>query len=144
MKVPSPVVFLLGLISGLALFAFIEGFTGGGLDAQADPRQSGLSWAWLAFGYFAQLLFTGRMLVQWLATEKKKQSVVPVHFWWLSLFGGAMLLVYFLRRGDPVGVIGQLFGVIVYARNLMLIFRRPAPEEAGAGGSGQASTRENA
>jgi lipid-A-disaccharide synthase-like uncharacterized protein len=63
------------------------------------------------------------MLVQWIATEKRRQSVVPALFWWFSLFGGLVLLIYFLRRGDPVGALGQLFGFVVYARNLMLISR---------------------
>lgn len=119
-------VFLLGVVCGLAFYAFLDGF--GHPLVTPDPRQAGLPWGWLAFGYTAQMLFTGRMLVQWIASEKKKSSVVPVVFWWLSLFGGLMLLVYFLRRGDPVGVVGQLFGVVVYARNLMMILRR-APAE---------------
>jgi len=63
------------------------------------------------------------MLVQWIATEKNRQSVVPVLFWWFSLFGGLILLIYFLRRGDPVGVVGQLFGSVVYAANLAPILR---------------------
>ncbi len=65
-----------------------------------------------------------RMLVQWIASERARSSVVPTSFWWLSLIGGMMLLTYFLRRGDPVGVAGQLFGVVVYGRNLVLILRR--------------------
>ena len=57
------------------------------------------------------------------ASERARSSVVPVQFWWLSLVGGLMLLTYFLRRGDPVGVAGQLFGVVVYSRNLLFIAR---------------------
>jgi len=124
-------VFITGLACGLAcipLFAKIGTPTGVNLD----PRHASLPWTWLAFGYTGQALFTGRMLVQWIATEKRKQSVVPVLFWWLSLFGGLILLIYFLRRGDPVGVIGQLFGAIVYARNLMVISRAVKSEPAPA------------
>jgi lipid-A-disaccharide synthase-like uncharacterized protein len=86
-----------------------------------DAREGGLPWLWLAFGFGAQALFTARMLVQWLASERAKASVVPKAFWWLSLAGGFALGVYFVRRGDPVGLVGQLFGCVVYARNLWLM-----------------------
>lgn len=122
MKIGYFVLFLAGLACGLAcipLFANLSQSAAG-----VDARHAGLPWTWLAFGYAGQALFTGRMLVQWIATEKKKQSVVPVTFWWLSLFGGLVLLIYFIRRGDPVGMLGQLFGFVVYARNLMLIGSR--------------------
>lgn len=117
-------VFLTGAGVGLAIFSFLEGF-GQPLPALAveDPRHIGLSWAWLAFGFLAQGVFMARMLMQWIATERARSSVVPASFWWLSLAGGLMLLSYFLRRGDPVGVAGQLFGVIVYARNLFFLRR---------------------
>lgn len=122
--------FVLGAASGLVVFALLESVKQPlPENAVSDPRLVGLSWAWLAFGFTAQALFMGRMLVQWIATERAKASVVPAGFWWLSLIGGLMLLAYFLRRGDPVGVAGQLFGVVVYARNLIFIGRdrrRPA------------------
>lgn len=92
-------------------------------DGQVDPLDAGLSWYWLAFGFGAQLLFTARMLVQWIASERAKASVVPTAFWILSALGGLMLLTYFLRRGDPVGVTGQAFGLVIYARNLIFIRR---------------------
>jgi lipid-A-disaccharide synthase-like uncharacterized protein len=94
-----------------------------------DPRHTGLSIAWLAFGFAAQAVFGLRFLIQWIASERARESVVPRSFWWLSLVGGVALLFYFLRRGDPVGIAGQVFGVIVYARNLYLLEqkrRRPA------------------
>ena len=75
-------------------------------------------------GHGEQVLFTGRMLVQWLASEKRKRSVVPVAFWWMSLIGGVMLLTYFIWRKDIVGVAGQSTGLLVYGRNLILIRRR--------------------
>lgn len=93
-----------------------------------DPRSTGLPKPWLAFGYFGQALFTGRMLAQWIATERRRRSVVPVLFWWLSLFGGAILLIYFVRRGDPVGVLGQVGGLVVYLRNLVLLAKHPPAE----------------
>lgn len=79
--------------------------------------------AWVALGLGAQLLFTGRMLVQWLTSEKEKRSVIPVAFWWMSLAGATMLLVYFIWRRDIVGILGQATGWIIYLRNLVLIRR---------------------
>lgn len=82
--------------------------------------------AWVAIGMAGQLLFTGRMLVQWLVSERERRSVVPAAFWWMSLGGGIMLLVYFIWRKDIVGVLGQGLGTVVYLRNLMLIYRQNA------------------
>lgn len=82
------------------------------------------SWAavWLAvFGLAAQLVFMSRMLVQWISTERARKSVVPVAFWWLSISGATMLLVYGVLRQDIVIILGQSFGFIVYARNLWFI-----------------------
>ncbi len=79
--------------------------------------------AWVALGLGGQILFTGRMLVQWFASEKSQRSVVPVSFWWMSLIGASMLLVYFIWRRDIVGIIGQATGWIIYIRNLVLIRR---------------------
>lgn len=120
MKVTYSVIFITGLACGLALVPLFSSFAHPD-SASVDPAHVGLTWGWLAFGYAGQALFTGRMLVQWIATEKRKQSVVPTLFWWLSLFGGLILLIYFVRRGDPVGILGQIFGSVVYARNLILI-----------------------
>lgn len=78
---------------------------------------------WVALGLFGQVLFSGRMLLQWIASERKKRSVVPVSFWWMSLVGASMLLLYFIWRRDIVGVLGQSTGWLIYARNLWLIFR---------------------
>lgn len=77
--------------------------------------------AWVALGLGGQLLFTGRMLVQWIVSEKNKRSVVPVSFWWMSLIGATMLLVYFIWRRDIVGILGQSTGWVIYVRNLVLI-----------------------
>lgn len=79
--------------------------------------------AWVALGLGGQLLFTGRMLVQWFASEKKQRSVIPVAFWWMSLIGSTMLLVYFIWRRDIVGIIGQATGWVIYIRNLVLIHK---------------------
>ena len=93
-----------------------------------------MSKLWLAVGLLGQLLFTSRFLVQWVASERRRQSVVPTAFWWLSLGGAALLLAYAIYRRDPVFILGQAFGFVVYTRNLVLIGRRhpavlPPPEK---------------
>lgn len=77
---------------------------------------------WVSVGLLGQLLFTFRMVLQWLASEKKGRSVVPVGFWWGSLLGGIMLLAYFIWRKDAIGILGQSTGAFIYARNLVLIY----------------------
>ena len=76
---------------------------------------------WLGLGLFGQLLFTGRMVVQWIASERKGSSVVPPMFWWMSLVGSVLLLAYFLWRRDPIGLLGQAFGSFIYLRNIIWI-----------------------
>lgn len=88
--------------------------------------------AWVGLGFLGQILFSGRMLVQWLASERSRRSVVPVAFWWMSLAGATMLLVYFVWRKDIVGVLGQATGWLIYLRNLRLIYRAGS-EEAPVG-----------
>lgn len=78
---------------------------------------------WVALGFVAQGLFMMRFLVQWLASEKAGRSVVPVAFWFFSVGGGVLLLVYAVRRQDPVFIAGQGLGLLIYFRNLWLIFR---------------------
>ena len=76
---------------------------------------------WVILGFVAQLLFTMRFVVQWLASEKAKASVIPVAFWTFSLGGGSLLLIYSIARQDPVFIAGQGLGLLIYIRNLMLI-----------------------
>ncbi len=79
---------------------------------------------WVVLGLTAQLAFTARFLVQWIASERAGESYVPVAFWWLSIVGGAMLLAYAVYRWDIVFMLGQAMGLIVYVRNLMLIRKK--------------------
>ncbi len=79
---------------------------------------------WVCIGFLGQGAFFGRMLIQWLVSEKEKRSVVPEIFWWLSLVGGVTLFAYFAWRQDIVGVLGQTSGVVIYARNIRLIRKR--------------------
>ncbi len=76
---------------------------------------------WVAVGFLGQGVFTARFLVQWLASEKKRESYVPVAFWWLSLIGGLITLSYAIHRADPVFTVGQSMGLFIYSRNLMLV-----------------------
>lgn len=82
---------------------------------------SPVGFAWVALGLAGQVLFTGRMVLQWLISERSRRSTVPVGFWWMSLAGASMLLVYFVWRRDIVGVLGQSAGWLIYIRNLWLI-----------------------
>ncbi|MCC6074627.1 lipid-A-disaccharide synthase N-terminal domain-containing protein [Pseudomonas sp. GCM10022188] len=84
---------------------------------------------WLVVGFAGQLAFTGRFALQWLYSEYKKRSVIPVGFWYLSLIGSALLLAYAIYRQDPVFILGQSFGFVVYLRNLQLIARQKEQEE---------------
>ena len=78
---------------------------------------------WLVVGFMGQSLFFSRFLVQWIASERAKKSVIPVAFWYFSLVGGVILLMYAVHRRDPVFIAGQSVGLFVYARNLWLIHR---------------------
>jgi lipid-A-disaccharide synthase-like uncharacterized protein len=80
--------------------------------------------SWLALGFLGQACFSCRFMVQWIASEKRKTSVVPTVFWWFSLAGGLCLLGYALLRKDVVIVAGQAAGLVVYSRNLLLLRRR--------------------
>ena len=78
-------------------------------------------WIWLGVGFAGQALFSMRFLVQWLASERQGRSVVPLAFWYFSVGGGLTLLAYAAYRADPVFMVGQLGGVLIYLRNLQLI-----------------------
>jgi len=80
--------------------------------------------AWTAFGFLGQFMFGSRFLVQWLASERRGRSYVPVVFWYLSLAGGVILTIYAIGRQDIVITLGQGLGCFIYVRNLALIYRR--------------------
>jgi lipid-A-disaccharide synthase-like uncharacterized protein len=87
--------------------------------------------AWLVVGFIGQALFFGRFFVQWIASERRRQSVVPRSFWYLSLAGGAVLLSYAIHRRDPVFILGQATGFLIYTRNLWFL-HRPTTRAADA------------
>lgn len=89
--------------------------------------------SWVMIGLTGQLLFTARFLVQWIASEREKRSVIPVAFWYFSMAGGLVLFTYAVWRKDPVFILGQSMGLVIYIRNLWLIHdeRHRSPANAG-------------
>jgi len=76
---------------------------------------------WLSLGFFGQFLFLCRFLIQWIVSERKKKSVIPVAFWYFSIGGAILVLIYAIYRKDPVFILGQSLGIFVYVRNLYFI-----------------------
>ena len=89
---------------------------------------------WLAVGFAAQLMFSMRFILQWLASERARRSIVPEAFWYFSFLGGAMLFAYAIYRTDPVFILGQGGGLLIYARNIHLIWQGKS-QDASASGS---------
>ncbi|MDD2759529.1 MAG: lipid-A-disaccharide synthase N-terminal domain-containing protein [Methylomonas sp.] len=87
---------------------------------------------WLIVGFVGQALFSARFLVQWLASEKQKKSVIPVMFWYFSILGGSTLLVYSIHKEDPVFILGQGAGLLIYARNLYFVVKHAKQEKPAA------------
>ena len=85
---------------------------------------------WIVVGFAAQALFSARFLVQIVASERARRSIVPDAFWYLSIVGGALLLAYAVHRQDPVFILGQAFGLVVYLRNLHFVRRARALDDA--------------
>ncbi len=79
---------------------------------------------WLIIGFSGQLFFSMRFVVQWIVSEIKKTSVIPIYFWYFSIIGSSFLLSYAIYRKDIVFIIGQSFGIVIYFRNLILIERK--------------------
>ena len=79
---------------------------------------------WLIIGFAGQGIFASRFIVQWIYSEKKGYSAIPIIFWYLSILGGISLLIYAISRKDPVIISGQIFGISIYSRNLVLIYRK--------------------
>ena len=78
---------------------------------------------WAIVGFSAQIVFTGRFIVQWIASERKGKSFIPMAFWYLSVIGSLGLLAYAIARADPVFIVGQSCGCIIYLRNIVLILK---------------------
>ena len=78
----------------------------------------------LFIGFLGQGLFASRFIIQWIYSERKGESSIPLIFWYLSIFGGLGLLTYAISRKDPVIIFGQIFGILIYLRNLILIHKK--------------------
>ena len=76
---------------------------------------------WLIIGFLGQSLFASRFWVQWIVSERQKKSIIPVAFWYLSITGGLTLLAYAIYREDPVFIVGQSTGLLIYSRNLYFV-----------------------
>ncbi len=90
---------------------------------------------WLGVGFLAQLMFSMRFIVQWIASERARRSIVPETFWYLSLFGGALLFAYAIYRLDPVFMLGQGMGLLIYGRNIYFIRAHHKNEAQAAAGA---------
>jgi lipid-A-disaccharide synthase-like uncharacterized protein len=88
---------------------------------------------WYIVGFAGQALFFSRFFVQWLASEKRRESYIPPAFWFLSIGGGLTLLAYAIWRRDPVFILGQATGILIYCRNLWFIYGPPGRRGAGDG-----------
>jgi lipid-A-disaccharide synthase-like uncharacterized protein len=106
---------------------------------QAAGWWANISWlelSWLAVGFMAQAMFSMRFLMQWIASERARESVMPEVFWYYSFAGGLMLFVYAIYRMDPVFILGQGTGLFIYSRNIYFIWRAkkmaPPPTQEGA------------
>jgi lipid-A-disaccharide synthase-like uncharacterized protein len=98
-------------------------------------------WVWLGIGFFGQSMFFLRFFFQWLYSERQRQSVIPVVFWYFSIAGGITLLAYAIYRMDPVFIAGQSTGVFIYSRNLYFIHtHKRAQQEAALGKSDISNT----
>ena len=85
-----------------------------------DKLQGNWDW-WMLLGFAAQALFSARFVLQWVASERHRKSVIPISFWYLSIFGSLGVLIYAIHRADPVFILAYTFNSLIYARNLMLI-----------------------
>lgn len=86
---------------------------------------------WVIVGFLGQAMFSLRFLIQWLASERAQKSVIPVAFWYFSILGSLILLIYAIHRKDPVFIVGQSVGSFIYFRNLVLIKRSKEESEIG-------------
>lgn len=79
---------------------------------------------WIVIGFIGQTIFASRFLIQWIVSERASKSIIPNIFWWISIVGSIILLSYAIHKEDPVFIVGQSCGFLIYARNLYLIKRK--------------------
>jgi lipid-A-disaccharide synthase-like uncharacterized protein len=112
--------------AGVASSGSRVGGAGRGADLSCTARHTTMTadHVWLGVGLLGQAFFSMRFLVQWIASERRRESVIPISFWFFSIGGGLALLIYATHRLDPVFMLGQGAGLLVYVRNLYLIRRK--------------------
>ena len=120
-KIPGLVRLLVFIFPGLAVCWLLTGETYN-IHKLFDNKD--ISSSLMAWGLIGQCVFTFRFVYQWLYSEKRKQSILPIGFWIISITGSTMVLSYAIFRKDPVLFVGQLFGVVVYSRNILLGLRK--------------------
>ena len=86
---------------------------------------------WVILGLCGQVLFMMRFLIQWIVSERRRESTIPIAFWWCSIGGASIVLVYGLVQAEPIIILGQ-FGIIVYLRNLYFIYSNSDRKKADA------------
>ena len=91
---------------------------------------------WLITGFLGQFFFALRFLIQWICSERRKESYIPLAFWYCSILGGLILLVYAIHIKDPVFIVGQSTGAVIYVRNLVLIAKKRRADGMPAGPGG--------
>jgi len=100
-----------------------------------------MSWnIWLIIGLIGQSVFFMRFMVQWIVSEKKGESTIPLAFWYLSLTGGLILFFYAIHKKDPVFIMGQSSGIVIYVRNLVLLRRSSVDKKLTAMKTAQVQT----
>jgi lipid-A-disaccharide synthase-like uncharacterized protein len=120
-KIPLPVRILTVLFPVLAIFWLLAGETYSIHKLFANKEISSSLMAW---GVIGQFVFTFRFVYQWLYSEKRQRSILPIGFWIISIIGSIMVLSYAIYRKDPVLFVGQLFGTVVYSRNILISLRQ--------------------
>lgn len=120
-KVPAPVRILAFIFPGLAVCWLLSGET---YNLHSLFTNKAISSSLMIWGIIGQTIFTFRFIYQWLYSEKRRQSFLPLGFWIISMTGSVMVLSYAVFRKDPVLLVGQLFGVVVYSRNILLGLRQ--------------------
>ena len=98
------------------------------LQSAAEPEQARQAWMWLAVGVAGQALFAARFLIQWIATEREKKSVIPTAFWYFSVGAAALQCAAFTARSEWIFAVGMLATIVIYLRNLWFIHMRPAEQ----------------
>ena len=126
-KLPGPIRILAFVFPGFALCWLLTGET---YNIHKLFTNKDISSSLLIWGVIGQCIFTFRFVYQWLYSEKRKQSVLPIGFWIISITGSIMVLSYAIFRKDPVLFVGQLFGVVVYSRNILLGLRQNQAQQS--------------